>query len=123
MLDEAVAALALENADLLLERSIALVRRNLEILDKWVASQPRFSYVKPEAGTIALLYYDFDMSSEDFCRELMRYCGALLTPGSAFEEEGCARIGYACDTRQLESGLEKLGQFALALERGEVKAL
>jgi aspartate/methionine/tyrosine aminotransferase len=116
MLDETFAGLALKNADRLLERNKSMVRRNLVILDKWVSSEPHICYVKPQAGTTALLYYDFEMSSRDFCVNLMKKHGVLLTPGSCFELEKCARIGYACSTDILEQGLEKLSEHLKTIE-------
>jgi len=115
MLDEIYAGLALKHADKLLERNKAMVERNLEILDRWVSNEPHISYVKPKAGTTALLYFDADMSSREFCVLLMKRYGVLLTPGSCFELEKCARIGYACSTEILEQGLEKLSEFMKGL--------
>lgn len=111
MLDEMFAGLALKHGDKLLERNKAMVARNLEILDKWVSQEHHISYVKPKAGTTALLYFDFDMTSREFCVLLMKKYGVLLTPGSCFELEKCARIGYACSTEILEQGLLKLSEF------------
>lgn len=116
MLDEALAAVALEAKEKLLERSRKIVRENLEILDKWIASEPMFSYVKPECGTTALVYYDADIPSEEFCARLLAETGAFLTPGSCFDEEYCFRIGYACEKEELKEGLAKLGEFAKALK-------
>lgn len=115
MLDEVFAGLALKHADKLLERNKAMVVRNLQILDKWVSKESHISYVKPKAGTTALLYFDFDMSSRDFCVLLMKKYGVLLTPGSCFDMEKCARIGYACSTEILEQGLEKLSEYLKSL--------
>ena len=115
MLDEIFAGLALKHADKLLERNRSMVVKNLEILDKWVSQEPHISYVKPKAGTTALLYFDFDMTSWDFCVFLMKRYGVLLTPGSCFELEKCARIGYACSTEILEQGLEKLSEYLKTL--------
>jgi hypothetical protein len=115
MLDEIFAGFALKNADKLLERNKSMVRRNLTILDKWVSKEPHISFVKPQAGTTALLYYDFEMSSRDFCVNLMKKYGVLLTPGSCFELEKCARIGYACSTEILEQGLEKVSEYLKTL--------
>jgi aspartate/methionine/tyrosine aminotransferase len=111
MLDEIFAGLALKHADKLLQRNKSMVRRNLAILDEWVGKEPRISYVKPKAGTTALIYYDFEIPSRDFCVNLMKRYGVLLTPGSCFELEKCARIGYACSTEILEQGLEKLSEY------------
>jgi aspartate/methionine/tyrosine aminotransferase len=115
MLDEIFAGLALKNADKLLERNKSMVKRNLTILDKWVSKEPHISYVKLQAGTTALLCYDFEMSSRDFCVNLMKKYGVLLTPGSCFELEKCARIGYACSTEILEQGLEKVSEYLKTL--------
>lgn len=116
MIDETLAALALKNADKLLSRNKGIVRKNLVILDSWVARQKHISYIKPQAGTTALLFYDFDMPARDFCVGLMKEKGVLLTPGSCFEIENCARIGYACATKELEEGLEKLEEYVASLE-------
>lgn len=116
MLDEAFGAIALKHADKLLERSKEMVRKNLAVLDSWVALQPHISYVKPQSGTTALLYYDFDRPSRDFCVDLMKKKGVLLTPGECFELEKCVRIGYACLTEILEEGLEKLSEYLKTLK-------
>lgn len=60
MFDEALAAVALKHSDKLLERNKGIVRQNLKILDEWVENEPHVSYVKPQAGTTALVYYDLE---------------------------------------------------------------
>lgn len=105
MMDEAVAALALQNADALLARNRSIVRENLEILDDWVQKTPGVHYTKPQAGTTALVYYDLPVNSFDFCRDLYQKTGAFVTPGDCFCEPQSMRIGYACDRETLEKGL------------------
>ena len=111
MLDEAAAALALKHSGRLLARNRAIVRENLAVLDAWVESEPRLSYQKPQAGTTALVYYDLDMPSYDFCRALYQETGAFVTPGACFGLEGCVRIGYACGRETLRAGLEAVSAF------------
>lgn len=113
MFDEAVAELALANAEKLLVRNRSLVRRNLSVLDEWVRNQPHVSYVKPEAGTTALVFYDLDIPSRRFCEEMFHETGAFVTPGECFGQEHCMRIGYACDTDTLKAGLKAVDQFLL----------
>jgi len=115
ILDEIFSSLALKNSDKILERNQVIVRKNLVILDKWIEKQPHITYFKPQAGTTALLYYDFEIDSREFCIQLIKKTGTLLTPGSCFELEKCVRIGYACNTKELEEGLEKLGEFLMTL--------
>ena len=82
-LDDHFAALALEHADRVLDRSRRITRRNLQILDDWIANQPRITYIKPKSGTTALLRYDMPISSADLCRKLQAETGVMLLPGSA----------------------------------------
>ena len=111
MLDEALAGIALTHADKVLDRSRKIVRENLAILDEWVQKEQHVSYVKPKAGTTALVYYDLPMDSEEFCLRLFRETGAFVTPGDCFEEPRCMRIGYACDKQSLVEGLAAISRF------------
>lgn len=115
MLDEMIAALALEHKDKLLKRNNGIINTNLEILDKWLQEHPKFSYVKPKAGTTALVYYDYDINSYDFCKGLMDHSKTFLTPGDCFEYEKSFRIGYAASTEVLKKGLEMLEAYAKKL--------
>ena len=116
MIDDLLAALALEHSDAILARSRAIVRTNLEILDRWVASEPAITYVKPAAGTTALLRYAPDLPSQEFCLRLLETTGVLFTPGSAFEVEGTVRIGYANNEAVLVEGLRRTSAFLRQLE-------
>lgn len=111
MLDETIGAIALNHAETLLARSKAIVRENLSILDDWIKTQPHITYLKPQAGTTALLCYDFEMDSYEFCKDLYHQTGVFLTPGECFEEEQCVRIGYASDKQTLIDGLNALGNY------------
>lgn len=111
MFDEAVAALALKHSDALLQRNRAIVRENLAILTNWVQSEPHASFVKPQAGTTALVYYDLPADSYDFCERMYKTTGAFVTPGDCFEQPHSMRIGYACDTETLQKGLAAISEF------------
>lgn len=111
LISDHLAALALSNADAVLERSRSITRRNLRILDDWVQSEPHVWYVKPEAGTTALVHYDLPVTSRRFCEELLAETGVLVMPGEAFEIEGAMRIGFANATEVLEVGLPRISAF------------
>ena len=115
MLDDYFAAMALETKDKILARSQQITRGNLAILDAWVADEPSMSYVKPKAGTTALLKYDFDMPSRDFCIQLLQQTGVMFTPGSVMHMEGWLRVGYANDPEILRTGLAKVSGFLAGL--------
>ena len=109
--DEMLAAAALKHRDKLLERSRKIVRENLQILDDWVSSEPHVSYVKPQAGTTALVYYDLDISSYEFCEEMYKKTGAFVTPGDCFEVPHSMRIGYAYGKQDLIDGLKAISEY------------
>ena len=109
--DEMLAAAALKHRDKLLERSRKIVRENLQILDDWVGSEPHVSYVKPKAGTTALVYYDLDISSYEFCEEMYKKTGAFVTPGDCFEVPHSMRIGYAYGKQGLLDGLKAISEY------------
>lgn len=119
MLDEAIAGIALSGAENILKRNGQIVRANLAILNQWVNTQSHVSYVKPEAGTTALVYYDLDIPSRTFCEELFARTGAFVTPGECFELERCMRIGYACDTDTLKAGLAAMDEYIALKEKEE----
>ena len=112
MFDDAAASLALKHKEAILERNRSIVRNNLRILDDWINSSSHFFYTKPQAGTTALVYYDFDIPSYDFCRRLYDETGAFVTPGDAFGEKHSMRIGYGSDTETLKEGLKAISAFA-----------
>ncbi len=111
VIDDYLAALALEHRDKLLARSQSITRGNLAILEAWVAQQPKISWVKPKSGTTAILKYDLPMSSRDLCVALLNETGVMFTPGSALNMEGYVRIGYANSPDILKEGLKLVGQF------------
>ena len=112
MLDDRLAAFALAHRGRIMERSLRIVRENLALLDAWVQRAEGVRYVRPTAGTTALLAFDGVASSREFCRTLMEERATLLVPGACFGVEGTARVGYANAARVLREGL---GQVAAHL--------
>ena len=111
MIDDYFASIALECRDKIIARAQKITRNNLNILDAWVQGEPSITYVKPKSATIALLKYDSDMSSRDFCVQLLEQTGVMFTPGSAMDMEGYVRVGYANSQEILTRGLEKVSEF------------
>lgn len=115
MLDEAVAALALRGKDAVLSRNRGIVCGNLEILEKWAANEPNVDYVRPRAGTTALVHYRPDVPSYELCETMYKRTGAFVTPGDCFGEPKCFRIGYACDEETLKNGLRAVSEYFSSL--------
>ena len=116
LFDDAAASVALAHRDVMLRRNQTIVRENLAILDACVDEHEHFYYTKPKAGTTALVYYDYDIPSDEFCKEMYHKTGAFVTPGDCFEQPHSMRIGYACDQQTLKDGLAAIAAFADTLE-------
>ncbi len=111
MIDDHLAALALEHKDRVLARSQDITRTNLALLTRWMETEPHLSWVRPRSGTTALLRYDMPIASRDLCIALLAETGVMFTPGSAFGMEGYLRIGFANPTDSLRAGLERVSGF------------
>ena len=119
MFEEALATVALQHKEQLLERNRKIVRENLRVLAEWVRREPHVRWVKPQAGTTALVYYDLDMDSYTLCEQMYRQTGAFVTPGDCFEEPRSMRIGYACDKDTLVCGLQAISDYMKSAEKGD----
>lgn len=117
LFDESVAALALHHKEKILERNRAILRHNLPVLERWVEGEKHVSFVKPKAGTMALVYYDLDMPSSLFCHRMYHETGAFAVPGDCFEEPSSFRVGYGHDGEKLAKGLEAVSEFFRKLEK------
>jgi len=111
MIDDHFAALALEHKDAVIGRSQRITRENLETLANWIDQEPLITWVKPRAGTTALLNYDLDIPSQDLCIEILKETGVMFTPGSALDMEGTLRIGFANTPSILKQGLARVSEF------------
>ena len=112
MIDDHLAALALENAEAILGRNRALVRANLDTLSTWVDAEPRISWTRPQGGTITLLRYAADLTSREFCVGLVEGPGSVMfTPGSALGTEGFVRIGFGNSPDALAAGLPLVTEY------------
>ncbi len=111
MIDDHFAALALEHKDAVISRSQHITRENLQTLEAWIDQEPLMTWVKPRAGTTALLNYDLDIPSQDLCIEILQETGVMFTPGSALDMEGTLRIGFANTPAILKQGLARVTEF------------
>lgn len=111
LFDEEIAALALAHKEKILERNRAILAANLPILDAWVKREPHVSYVRPTAGTMALVHYDLPIGSRDFCRRMYEETGAFCVPGDCFDEPFSFRVGYGHEADVLRKGLDAVSGF------------
>lgn len=117
-----VAALAALGASAEMEARLLVYRRNRDLL---LAALPGIGFgriVPPDGGFF--LYADVSGLTGDsgiLCSEILEETGVALTPGNDFDPERGARyvrLCYACDSEQIEEGLDRLAAWA----RGRLRA-
>jgi len=91
---EFLTALALRNRQVLLDRNLAIVRRNLPLLDGFFDRHAdTFGWVRPTASPIGFPRVTGAGDLARYCARLAR-AGVLLLPGSVYDQPGHLRIGF-----------------------------
>jgi aspartate/methionine/tyrosine aminotransferase len=114
---EILAIIALRNADAILDRTRAIARANLELLDKFFARNSGIiEWRRPDGGTVAFPRFRLDRPTRAVVDEIRRSAGVLLLPGDVFDEpDGYVRIGYG--RRHMPAALERLEEYLPRLGR------
>ena len=112
ILGEVIAEIALrpERLGPALDRARAEGRANLDRLDSFVASQPKLSWVRPQAGLIGLARLAEGIGGEDFARRLLAPpYRTFLLPGTAYDQPAHIRLGVGGGAEvDLETGLSRV---------------
>lgn len=93
---EILAIIALRAKEVILGKNNALLRENMKVLDAFFQRQSkRVSWVRPQAGTVAVLELLLPMPVDTFAEELVADTGVLIMPASVFDLSGrYFRIGF-----------------------------
>jgi aspartate/methionine/tyrosine aminotransferase len=103
---ERLAARALDNAETLLEMQRARVDQNRSVAAKFIASQPRLSWMPPDAGTVG--FVRLEGGDVDGLVERLLANDSLVTPGRFFGVNDHFRIGFGMEADHLNEGLKRL---------------
>jgi aspartate/methionine/tyrosine aminotransferase len=103
---ERLAARAFDHAEMLLERQRKRVDGNRSIVTRFIASEPRLSWIAPAASTVGFVRLaDGDV---DALNERLMAHDSLVAPGRFFGVDDHFRIGFGMEQRHLEEGLKRL---------------
>jgi aspartate/methionine/tyrosine aminotransferase len=85
----------MKHRDVLAGENVALIRRNLDLLDAFFARHADlFAWRRPKAGPVAFVGLKRG-DVDTFCDELVRETGVLLMPGTLFDDpHNRFRIGF-----------------------------
>jgi aspartate/methionine/tyrosine aminotransferase len=111
-----VALIALKNMDKIIQRNRKLLSERVEILMKAVEENKILINCKrPQAGSTALIKYNFDVDSVEFSRKLAEKERVAVSPGDYFKAPKSFRILYGIDAERLKTGLERISHFIKTL--------
>ncbi|MDN6409477.1 MAG: aminotransferase class I/II-fold pyridoxal phosphate-dependent enzyme [Tetragenococcus halophilus] len=117
-IDEYVASLALKHKDAVQQRNMGITQKRAVLFKKWLAGEPKLSYAPFKGGTVALPYFESNLSSEEFCAKIIEEKSVLLMPGFVFDLEKCFRMGYAREPEEkMIAGLERVSDFLAKLKQ------
>jgi aspartate/methionine/tyrosine aminotransferase len=91
---ELLAAVALRHREVLLDRNLGIVRRNLPLLERFFDRHAdMFAWVRPSASAIGFPRLSGVGDVDRLCERLAAR-GVLLLPGSVYDQRAHVRVGY-----------------------------
>jgi len=111
MLSDRLARIVMEpvRREQVLERTRAIVRRNLPRLESWIHSHDDiFSYIPPVAGAITFFRYKLPITSAALFDRLRKERSVLITPGDHFGVGRYIRVGFGYDVEYTLRGLARI---------------
>lgn len=93
---EILALIALRAKDKIIQKQMARINRNLEVLDTFFEKYKNLlSWVKPKVGTIAFPRLNLDQGSFEFCETLVKEAGIMLLPSTVYDyDHKHFRLGF-----------------------------
>jgi hypothetical protein len=102
----AIAAMRKENMTKILGRCKNIVTEHSKILSDWIDEhRDIFSWVPPEATSVAFPRHNLKINSNELCERLLKESGVLVGPGEMFGFPKNIRIGFGCRKETLAQGL------------------
>ncbi|MHB8606054.1 MAG: aminotransferase class I/II-fold pyridoxal phosphate-dependent enzyme [Thermoplasmatota archaeon] len=112
ILDQHLAARAIERRAVFLERARSFVAPNFKRLEAFVdAHRDRFAWVRPQAAPISAPRLVGDGDDVRFAERALAEAGVLLAPGSFLDLPGHVRIGFGAEPAKFEAGISALDKW------------
>jgi len=110
---EILSIIALRAKDVIIQRHLERIRRNLKVLDGFFdRHQDQFVWTRPRAGTIGLVRLKGEVDSLAFCQDVIDKTGIMLLPSTVYDfGNQHFRIGFGRDNMP-----EVVGKFEEYLE-------
>jgi len=112
-LSDFLAAFALVNREKVMQRNLAIARKNRKTLLEWFKQHEYFfDYILPEVGVLCFpRLRNIPISTEELCKKIFNEKKLLLVPGECFDMPGHLRIGFGGDSNKFEICLSILSDY------------
>lgn len=104
----ALATSVLAQGEPLTQRANAAVATARAVIDRWIANEPRISWVAPAAGQTGLLRLPALTPDLEFARHLRDRFDTQVVPGTMFEAPGTVRVSFNLPPDELEQALANI---------------
>ena len=114
---ELLATIAMRNRDVILKRTREGARRNLELLEHFMAEHNDvLGWVRPAGGVTVFPWLQSGEIARPLCEALVER-GVLLAPGDCFDMPAYFRLGFGATEDRFPQGLERFGEFLTTWEK------
>lgn len=108
VLDDAMATLALQNVDFILERNHQICQRNLAAIDQFITdSKGAAEWIRPRGGSTCFIRIKTG-NTMAMAQDLAENYGVLVVPGEVFKKPGWLRVGFGNSEKNVIEGLKVL---------------
>jgi aspartate/methionine/tyrosine aminotransferase len=119
---ELLATIAMRHREAILNRSGEAARRNLRLLERFMAEHSDvLGWIRPTGGFTAFPWLVNGEDARPFCQALVAR-GVLLAPGDCFDMPSHFRLGFGSTEDRFSQGLGRFGEFLTAWGRRTVMA-
>lgn len=108
-------ALQPERRARLFERTRGILRQNLPLMEAWLQHAGGFHWIRPEAGAIIYVRYDYQINSTQLVNRLREEKSVLVVPGDHFGMDGYLRLGFGEPPEYNRAGLDRLKDLLMSV--------
>jgi aspartate/methionine/tyrosine aminotransferase len=108
---EVLSIIALRARETIITRNLGIIRHNLNLAEQFCTAHAEwFSWLAPQAGSVAFPRLTTGVPIEVFCQDLLAQKGVMMVPGDLFEYPGgYFRLGLG--RKNLQQGLDRVAEY------------
>jgi len=112
-LSDFLATFALINREKIMQRNLAIARKNFKTLLMWFKQHEYFfDYIMPKVGVLCFpKLKNIPLTSKELCEKIFNEKKLLLVPGECFDMPGHLRIGFGGDSKNFNICLTILSDY------------